>query len=119
VLRKLEAFTFFVAMLLVIVVEGAWVYWIFGHIPVYAPAGRSLNVVGAGAWTGLALPQGWLLGAVVVLVCRVIAMFIPPADWTDGEWFHNRRAFVRLWSLAVAMVSMQILLHILDKAATS
>ena len=116
-LRKLEALTFFAAKLLVIVVEGAWVYWILGHSPVYATAGRSLNVVGA--WTGLALPQGWLLGAVLVLIYRVIAMFIPPADWTDGEWLHNRRAFVRLWSLAIAMVSMQALLHFLDKAVTS
>lgn len=116
-LRTLEALTFFVAMLLVIVVEGAWVYWILGHSPVYATAGRSLNVVGA--WTGLALPQGWLLGAVLVLIYRVIAMFIPPADWTDGERLRNRRAFVRLWSLAIVMVSMQALLHFLDKAATS
>ena len=116
-LRKLEALTFFVAMLLVIVVEGAWVYWILVHSPAYPTAGCSLNVVGA--WTGLALPQGWLLGAVLVLIYRVIAMFIPPADWTDGEWLHNRRAFVRLWSLAIAMVSMQALLLFLDKAATS
>ena len=116
-LRKLEALTFFVAMLLFIVVEGAWVYWIFGHLPVYATTGQSLNVVGA--WTGLALPQGWLLGAVLLLIYRLVAMFIPPARWTDGESSNNRRAFVRLWSLAIAMVSMQALLHFLDKAATS
>lgn len=116
-LRKLEAFTFFFAMLLVIGMEGACVYWIFGHSPVYPTAERSLNVMGA--WTGLALPQGWLLGALLVLVYRLIAMFIPSADWTDGAWLHNRRAFMRLWSLAIAMVAMQALLHILDKAATS
>ena len=116
-LRKLEAITFFVAMLLVIVVEVAWAYWIFGHSPVYVTALRSLNVVGA--WTGLALPQGWLLGAVLGLIYRVIAMFIPLADWTGGEWLHNRRAFVRLWSLAITMVSMQALLHFLDKVAVS
>ena len=115
-LRKLEALTFFVAMLLVIVVEGAWVYWMFGHLPVYATAGRSLNVVGA--WTGLALPQGWLLGAVLVLFYRVVAMFIPPARWTDRESSNNRRAFVRLWSLAIGLVSMPALLLFLDKAAS-
>jgi len=116
VLRKLEALTFFVAMLLVIVVEGAWVYWMFGLLPVCATAGRSLNVVGA--WTGFALPQGWLLGAVLVLVYRVVAMFIPPACWTDRESSNNRRAFVRLWSLAIGLVSMQALLLFLDKAAS-
>jgi hypothetical protein len=117
VLRKLEGLTFLVAMLLVIVVEGAWVYWIFGHSPMYATAGRSLNVVGA--WTGLALPQGWLLGAVLVLIYRLVPMFIPPARWTDRESSNNRRAFLRLWRLAIAMVSMQALLLFLDKAATS
>jgi hypothetical protein len=83
------------------------------HRPDQSPPGNSSR------GTGLALPQGWLLGAVLVLIYRVMAMFIPPADWTDGEWLHNRWAFVRLWSLAIAMVSMQALLHFLDKAATS
>lgn len=115
-LRQLEALTFFVAMLLVIVVEGARVYWMFGHIPVYATAGRSLNVVGV--WTGFALPQGWLLGAVLVLFYRVVAMFIPPARWTDRESSNNRRAFMRLWSVAIALVSIQALLLFLDKAAS-
>lgn len=116
-LRKLEAITFFAAMLLIVVVEGACVYWIFGHSPVHAAAGHSPSVMGA--WTGLALPQGWLLGAVLVLVYRLVAMFIPPTDWTDGECLHNRRAFVRLWILAIAIACMQALLHFLDKAATS
>jgi hypothetical protein len=72
----------------------------------------------AGAWTGLALPQGWLLGAVLVLFYRVVVMFIPPARWTDRESSNNRRAFVRLWSLAIALVSMQAILLFLDKAAS-
>ena len=62
-------------MLLVIVAEGAWSIGCL-DIPVNATAGRSLNVVGT--WTGLALPQGWLLG-VLVLFYRVVVMFIPPA----------------------------------------
>lgn len=116
-LRKLEALTFFFAMLLAIVLEGAAVYWMFGHQPVRATPGGSLNAVGD--WTGLALPQGWLLGAVLVLIYRVVAMFIPPAGWTDGEGSHNRRAFVRLWCLAIALVTMQSLLFFIGNTAAS
>ncbi len=116
-LRKLEALTFFFAMMLVIFVEGAFVYWLFRHPPVYATVSRSLSVVGE--WTGLALPQGWLLGAVLVLIYCLVAVFIPPVGWTDSESLHNRRAFVRLWCLAIALASMQGLLFFLGNAAAA
>ena len=116
-LRKLEALTFFFAMLVAIVLEGAVVYWMSGHHPVLVTPGDSLNVVGD--WTGFALPQGWLLGAVLMLIYRIVAMFIPPAGRTDGEWSHNRRAFVRLWCLAMALLTMQSLLFFIGKSAAS
>jgi hypothetical protein len=116
VLRKLEALPFFFAMLVAIVLEGAVVYWMFGHQLRVTPGG-SLNVVGD--WTGLALPQGWLLGAVLMLIYRIFTMFIPPTGWTDGEWLHNRRAFVRLWCLAIALLAMQSLLFFIGNVAAS
>ncbi len=116
-LRKLEVLTLFFAMLVAIVLEGAAVYWMFGHQPGRATPGGSLNV--AGDWTGLALPQGWLLGAVLMLIYRIVAMFIPPAGWSDGERSHNRRAFVRLWCLAIALLTMQSLLFFIGESAAS
>jgi hypothetical protein len=117
VLRKLEALTFFSAMMLAVILEGAVVDWMSGHSLVHATPDGSLNVVGE--WTGFALPQGWLFGALLVLVYRVAAMLIPPRSWTDSEGMHNRRAFVRLWCLAMALVAMQGLLFLLGNVSAS
>lgn len=116
-LRKLEALTFFLAMMLAVTLEGAVVYWLFGHLLVHATPDGSLNVVGE--WTGFALPQGWLFGALLVLIYRVTAMLIPPRCWTDSELMHNRRAFVRLWYLAMALVAMQGVLFLLGNPSAA
>ena len=116
-LLKLKAFTFFSAMMLAVILEGAVVYWMFGHPVVHAAPDGSLNAVGE--WTGFALPQGWLFGALLVLVYRVAAMLIPPRSWTDSESMHNRRAFVRLWCLAMALVAMQGLLFLIGNLSAA
>jgi hypothetical protein len=117
VLRRLEAFVFFFAMILVVTLEGACVYWMCGNPRPYAMSGSSLNFVGE--WTGLALPQGWLLGALLVLIYRVTAMFIPPRRWDDNDFLQNRRAFLRLWRWAMALVAMQGLALFLGRAAAA
>lgn len=114
-LRRLETLTFFLAMMLAIVLEGAFIYWMCRHPFVLAAHDRPLNVTGQ--WTGLALPQGWLLGALLVLIYRVTSMFIPPTSWTGDEIQHNQRAFVRLWCLAMALAAMQGLLFLLGNRA--
>ena len=116
-LRKLEAITFFLAMMLAVILEGAVVYWLFGHSLVHATPDGSLNVVRE--WTGFALLQAWLFGALLVLIYRVTAMLIPPRCWTDSELRHNRRAFVRLWCLAMALVVMQGVLFLLGNLSTA
>ena len=117
-LRKLEALTFFLAMMLAVILEGAVVYWLFGHSLVHATPDGSLNVVRE--WTGFALPQGWLFGALLVLTYRATAMLIPPRCWTDRELTQNRRAFVRLWCLAMALVAMESILFLIgDLSAAS
>ena len=116
-LRRLEAFAFFFAMILAVTLEGACVYWISGHARVHATTEGSLNFVGE--WTGFALPQGWLLGALLVLIYRITAMFIPPRRWTDNEFLQNRRAFLRLWRWAMALVAMQGLALFLGRAAAA
>ena len=114
-LRRLESFVFFFAMMLAVTLEGACVYWMYGHPHLYAMPDSSLNFVGE--WTGLALPQGWLLGALLVLIYRVTAMFIPPRRWADNEFLQNRRAFLRLWRWAMALVVVQGLALFLGRAA--
>lgn len=110
-LRRLETFTFFVAMMLAVILEGGFVYWMCRSPFLLAAHDTPLNV--AGEWTGLALPQGWVLGALLVLIYRVTAIFIPPTSWTSDEIRQNRRAFVRLWCLAMAVAAMQGLLFLL------
>ena len=116
-LHKLEALIFFLAMLLAIILEAAVVYWLTEHSLVHATSNGSLNVVGE--WTGLTLPQGWLFGALLVLVYRVTSIFSPPRRWADGELMRNRQAFVRLWCLAMALVTMQGFLLLLGEASPS
>lgn len=116
-LRRLEAFVFFFAMILAVTLEGACVYWMCGHPRLYAMSDSSLNFVGE--WTGLALPQGWLLGALLVLIYRLTAMFVPPRRWTDSEFLQNRLAFLRLWRWAMALIAMQGLALFLGRAAAA
>ena len=65
ILRQIETFMFFAAMLLAITLEGACVYWLWLPGTLRAQAGTQASVVGQ--WTAATLPQCWLLGAVVVL----------------------------------------------------
>jgi hypothetical protein len=104
-LHKLEGLTFFLAMMPAVTLEGAVVDWLSRHSPVHATPDGSLKVVGK--WTGFALPQDWLLGAFLVLVHHLTAMLVPPKWWTDSELVHNRRAFIRLRCVAMALVAMQ------------
>ena len=116
-LRRLETFGFFFAMILAVTLEGACVCWMCGNPRLCATTDGSLNFVGE--WTGLALPQGWLLGALLVLIYRLAAMFIPPRWWTDNEFLQNRRTFLRLWRWAMALVAMQGLALFLGRAAAA
>lgn len=117
-LRRLEALTFFLAMMLAVTLEGACAYWMSGHWTLHPTPDSSLNFVGE--WTGLALPQGWLLGALLVLIYRVAVMLIPPKRWTHNEILRNQRAFLPLWRWVMALVAMQGLALYLERlAATS
>jgi hypothetical protein len=104
-------------MMLAVTLEGACVYWMCGNARPYAMSDSSRIFVGE--WTGLALPQGWLLRALLVLIYRVTAMFIPPRRWGDNEFQQNRRAFLRLWRGAMALVAMQGLALFLGRAAAA
>ena len=104
-LRRLEAFVFFLAMMLVIVLEGAVVYWIFQHRLPYSGVHGSFNA--GGEWTGVALPQAWLFGALLVLAYRASVAFIPPTGWSNSDKQRNRTAFLDLWKWTAALIAIQ------------
>ena len=116
-LRKLETLAFFSAMMLAIILEGSVVYWMFGHPRSSTLPESSFNLVHE--WSGAVLPQGWLLGALLVLMYRVSVMLVPPTRWTANESLHNRQAFVRLWRWVLALVTMQALVLFLGHASAS
>ena len=101
-LRKIEAATFFLAMLLDIVPEAGIVYWI-SKLPANTSASFSL----AGEWTGVALPQGWLFGALLMLAYRLPGICIEPLNCAHSEARRNRRDFLRLWRWTIALIGMQ------------
>ena len=116
-LYKLEAFTFFFAVMLAIILEGAVVYRASGHPLVRATSYTPFNVVGE--WNGLTLPQAWLLSALLVLFYRVVAMFTALTNRTDSEFQSNRGAFVCLWRWTIALIAMQGLVLFLGRPAAS
>jgi hypothetical protein len=59
-LSQAETYPFFVAMLLVLTLEGVSVYWL-GLAGLTTARIQSSNL--AGRWTAATLPQCWLLGA--------------------------------------------------------
>ena len=104
-------------MMLAVALEGVFVYWVLEHPILRTTPHRSFSL--AGEWTGLVLPQGWLLGALLVLGYRLIPIFIPSTNWTDSELWSNRRAFVRLWRWTVALIAMQGVVFFLRQSAAS
>ena len=114
VLRKLENAIFFLAMLLAIVLEAGIVYWISKH-----PANPSASFSLAGEWTGIALPQGWLFGALLVLAYRLTTICIEPLNCARGEARHNRQAFLRLWRWTIALIGMQGLVLLVGRSVAS
>ena len=113
ILRQIETFVFFAAMLLAITLEGACVYWMWLPGTMRAQAGTQASVVGQ--WTAATLPQCWLLGAVVVLVYRIAVMLMPGRSSDVDDLLHNRKAFVRLWRWVMAVGCVQMCALYLDR----
>ena len=114
VLHRIEAVVFFLAMMLAIVLEGGIVYWLSQH-----PAGQGPRFALTGQWTGAALPQAWLFGALLMLVYKLIVMFTPPSGCPEGEVQRQRKGFLRLWRWTVALSAMQAFAFFLDRVPAS
>ena len=112
VLHKIEITIFFLAMLLAIVLEAGIVYWISKY-PVHASTPFSL----AGEWNGVALAQGWLFGALLMLAYRFTAICFEPLNCAHSEAWRNRKAFLRLWCWIIAFIALEGFAFFLDRVA--
>ena len=101
-------------MMLAIVLEGGIVYWLSRHPPSQG-ASFGLTV----QWTGAALPQAWLFGALLMLAYKLIVMFTPPSGYPESEVERQRKGFLRLWRWTVALIATQAFAFFLDRVPGS
>jgi len=111
-LGKLENAACFFAAMLVIVLEGACVYWLWSHVNLHPETAKSLDDFGltpnvAQEWTAGTLPLCWILGALVVLIVRAGRMLVPPGAWDDAAKQQNRQAFLHLWRWTLALTVVE------------
>jgi hypothetical protein len=105
ILPRLETFAFFLAMMLAVTLDCAFAYWVWKHVgSVSVPTLDPL--VPLREQMGFALPEGWLLAALVVLICQVVAL-LSPQQWRRKDLRHKQRAFMRLWGWAMALLMAQ------------
>ena len=85
-----------------------------GWLPgtVRSHAGNQVNLVGQ--WTAATLPQCWLLGAVVILVCRAVQILMSRRASDFDDLMGKRKAFARLWRWVMAVGCVQICALYLD-----
>ena len=114
VLHRIEGVVFFLAMMLAIVLEGGIVYWLSRHPPSQG-ASFGLTV----QWTGAALPQAWLFGALLMLAYKLIVMLTPSSGCPEGEVQRQRKGFLRLWRWTVALIATQAFAFFLDRVPGS
>lgn len=104
-LPKLESFAFFLAMMLAVTLDCAFAYWVWKHMSsVSVPALDPLAPLRE--QMGFALPEGWLLAALVMLICQVVAL-LSPRQWKRKDPRNKQRAFMRLWVWAMALLMAQ------------
>ena len=112
VLRNLETFVLFAAVMVAIILEAGCVYWLWTHEQLRPTSTSSITLTVDSTnlleqWSGATLTQCWLLGALIVLIYRLVWMIVPPESWDRPALLHNRHAFLRLWSWAIALTLMQ------------
>ena len=106
-LEKLETFTLLFSALLVLAIEGAFVYWICIHpLPAQSPEAPS-SLLYVGHWTNSALPQYWLVGALFALFYYFVLVFENSADLKPEKLVQNRQSFLRIWYWFLALAGAQ------------
>jgi hypothetical protein len=112
VLPRLETCAFFLAMMLAITLDGAFAYWVWKHVgsvsvPTLDPLAPLREQM------GFALPEGWLLAALLVLICRAVDTLLPAKRWSHNDLLRNQWAFLRLWGWAMTLlVALGVAIHL-------
>lgn len=104
-LRRFETVALFLAVMLGVFVEGSFVYWIWLHPIVPQLPESSLSY--AGRWMSPALPQCWLIGAVLALFYYLIPIAHPAVRLEPDERIAYRRTFLRIWWWFLALAGAQ------------
>ena len=111
ILSRLETFAFFLAMMLAVTLDCAFAYWVWKHVgsasvPTLDPLAPLREQM------SFALPEGWLLAALVVLICQVVALLSPQQE-RRRDLRHKQRAFMRLWGWAMALlIALGVAIHL-------
>jgi len=117
VLHRCAPILFFSATMVPLIVEAAVVYWICQY---QGNANTSnLSFISVGEWTGIALPQAWLLGACWLLAYRAVSTFTALAGTTNQIFSRTCLSFIRLRRWAVAVIIVQKLGIFLGRAVAS
>jgi hypothetical protein len=104
-LRKFEAFALFLAAMLALAVEASFVYWIWWRPLVPETPTSALSY--AGHWMSPALPQYWLIGALLALFYYLIPIAHPAVRLATDQHVAFRRAFLRTWYWFLAFAGVQ------------
>ena len=104
-LRRFETSALLLAVVLAVIVEGSFVYWIWLHPTVPEMPESSLSY--AGHWMSPVLPQCGLMGAVLALFYYLIPIAHPAVRLEADERAAYRHAFLRIWYWFLALAGAQ------------
>ena len=104
-IKKFETFALLLAAMLALAVEGGFVYWIWWR-PI-VPEAPEVSLAYAGHWMSPALPQYWLLGALVALFYYLIPIAHPAVRLDPADRAAFRRTFMRIWYWFLALAGAQ------------
>lgn len=110
-LRRLENFTFFAAMLLVVVLEAGCVYWLTKTPDVWFVSRGFVDSLLEWAEpidiTSPATYQCCLWIVIGMLLIKFALIAVPPKGWSDQQIVENKRAFMHIWWPAMALLILQ------------
>ena len=104
-LRKFETSALFLAAILALIVEGGFVYWIWWR-PM-GPEAPELSLTYAGHWMSPALPQYWLICALLALLYYLVPIAHPAVKLDPSDRAVYRRTFLRIWYWFLALAGAQ------------
>ena len=104
-LRQLETCCFVLAIVFVVAIEASCVYAIWFHPSLHRRP--TLAVPIDGYWMSPTLPQCWLIGGLLILICRLIEAVLPPRTLDSSGALVNGKSLLGQWTWLIALAVMQ------------